>query len=75
MTDDEYAELMTKYKDAYDKIRMANAHACPNCGYCPHCGRGGGYFGVPYYPNYPGGGTYYPHPYGPWVTYTVSNNG
>lgn len=33
-------------------------HTCPNCGYCPHCGRGGGY--VPCYPG----------PINPWPPYT-----
>lgn len=26
-------------------------HACPSCGHCPCCGRGG--YQQPYYPNYP----------------------
>lgn len=25
---------------------------CPNCGYCPHCGRGGAYVPRPYGPEY-----------------------
>jgi hypothetical protein len=29
-------------------------HACPNCGYCPHCGRGGWQTQPIYpYPSYP----------------------
>ncbi len=26
---------------------------CPNCGYCPHCGRGGHHFQPPYVPYQP----------------------
>jgi len=26
---------------------------CPNCGYCKHCGRSGGYQVGPYVPTYP----------------------
>ena len=26
---------------------------CPNCGYCPTCGRSNGWHGVPYYPYTP----------------------
>ena len=41
--------------------------ACPSCGYCPHCGRGG-YWTMPYYP-----GPFYPQyplypTYPTWVT-------
>lgn len=29
------------------------SHPCPNCGYCPHCGRGGREFSYPPHPIYP----------------------
>lgn len=29
------------------------SEVCPNCGYCPHCKRGGGYITYPVYPSYP----------------------
>lgn len=37
-------------------------HPCPCCGYCPVCGRGGGYV-----PNYPS-------PYNPHIPYYVGDN-
>ena len=44
--------------------------ACPNCGYCPHCGRGGYHtYPYPYQPSYP---WYSGNPY---VTYTGISNG
>ena len=39
-------------------------HVCPNCGYCPHCGRGG-YRPMPWYPQ----------PYWPWYIWTTTPTG
>jgi len=63
---------------------MKNKDTCPNCGYCQHCGRGGGYMGPTIYPQtWPG----YPNPYigdvppittgsgGTSRTVTVTSNG
>jgi hypothetical protein len=41
-------------------------HACPACGYCPCCGRGGGYvpnYPLPYVPPYIPSYPYYVPPY------------
>lgn len=49
-------------------------HVCPNCGACPHCGRGG-YRTYPYpYYTQPWWGIYPPMPpyyVGDWPTYTT----
>ena len=39
----EQANTQGSYQDFF--------HTCPNCGYCPHCGRGG-YRTYPYQPPY-----------------------
>ena len=60
-------------------------NSCPNCGFCPHCGRSNGYWTmpyvpyVPYYPIYPS----YPPAYPTWsrgtavdpcqTTYTITS--
>ncbi len=52
--------------------------SCPNCGYCPHCGRSNGYWTVPsvpyipWYPTYP-----YPLYSTPWLgtTWTDGETG
>ena len=49
--------------------------SCPNCGYCKHCGRGGGYWTQPYYP-YPWWGIYPPNEWHIptiWGTDTTTN--
>jgi hypothetical protein len=33
------------------ELRPLQQNACPNCGYCPHCGRGG-HHAAPYYSPY-----------------------
>ena len=51
---------------------------CPNCGYCPHCGRSDQQKAAPYYPIYPQPLPVLPwtHPYGiyPYGPITVTNN-
>ena len=54
------------WREAYGKfIPVPTQHACPNCGYCPHCGRGGWHtYPRPWYPQ-PGYLPGYVSPY-PW---------
>ena len=42
-------------------------HVCPNCGYCPCCGRKSP--AVPYYPPWPGGAQPYIGDWPTWPTY------
>jgi hypothetical protein len=54
MTNDELFEVLKKLADEHN-----GKHSCPNCGYCPHCGRGAApYNPYPYYPS--------PAPTTPW---------
>lgn len=51
-------ETIQKFKELHEKLHREQAqNACPNCGYCPHCGRGGHYvypyYYQPWYPNWP----------------------
>lgn len=67
-TDGSYWELIKLAKESQKDIHAGGA--CPNCGYCPHCGRGGAH-PAPYYP-----APYYPGPYTapyPWPQpYTIT---
>lgn len=53
-TKEEVVEQFAKVAGQYTKHQAmiqhlpAQSHPCPNCGYCPHCGRGGSY----YYPHF-----------------------
>ena len=47
-----------------------NEVRCPNCGYCPHCGRSNGYY-LPY-PSYPTWPVYNPYPTYVW-NYDTNN--
>ena len=64
MTEQSKTNDWQETKDALERIKQEQAkqpqplHVCPNCGYCPHCGRGG-------YPVYPM--PYYPSPW-PYTT-------
>lgn len=54
-----------------NKSQETNQHPCPNCGYCPACGRG---YNFTPYPNqwpYP----YYPYPYWDTTTQTTGSLG
>lgn len=52
---------MQKHQDAVAEQKNSKQDACPNCGYCPHCGRGG-YYMIPW-PYRP----LYPQPYIPYT--------
>jgi len=58
--DDQYVDHLHLKKGQIDKIQEAleysKTHICPNCGYCPCCGRRTPY-SQPYYP------PYYPYPF------------
>lgn len=45
-------EEFTKFKEALEQMnkekQTESKSACPNCGYCPHCGRSNGYYYQPY---------------------------
>lgn len=49
MSDKDAVQTVTDNTNAY---WVEPSHcACPNCGYCPHCGRGGRYWPEPYWPS------------------------
>jgi hypothetical protein len=58
----------------YDPCRnlpVSHGGQCPRCGYCPCCGRGGGWHPAPW-PGYPApyvGDPIYPNP---WGGYTIT---
>lgn len=55
-------------KDTYAFKVSHLSGSCPNCGYCPHCGRGGGWYPQPW--TWP----YNPLPWSPWQgPYYVTN--
>lgn len=57
MTPDEQKQMdeMKALAENYNKLNGS----CPQCGYCPCCGRPRGNFNYPTYPTWP----YYPGPY------------
>ncbi len=60
--EDDTIEQLKRLQDQWNKAEPQRANngwtfnpppynphgGCPNCGYCQHCGRGGGYYGRPY---------------------------
>lgn len=50
-------ETLEELQRAYNQLPKTSQSVCPNCGYCPHCGRGGHYT-YPWYPS-------------PWITWTT----
>lgn len=67
MTNDERNAQLKELEERFNAMASQSKHACPNCGYCPHCGRGGHYV-APYYPTYPQPS--YPWER-PWITWTT----
>lgn len=70
MTDDERLKALKDYAEAWTKNK-SHDWTCPNCGYCPHCGRGAQM--VPMYPQpiyprpWPGGGWWGIYPPHDWI--------
>jgi hypothetical protein len=60
-TENDKFKKVKEIQDALYKSQLnLTGHACPRCGYCPHCGRGGWLvypvYPTPWNPNYPGPG-------------------
>jgi hypothetical protein len=49
-TSKDYQDLAKQYSQGHGHI---NPQVCPQCGYCPCCGRPRGNFNYPQYPTYP----------------------
>jgi hypothetical protein len=47
------ADVLEGYRQAYTKYKPPVQAGCPNCGYCPHCGRSYNYWPWPHQPSYP----------------------
>lgn len=61
-------EKFQEFADKYNEEHRTEASICPNCGYCPHCGRG--YHTQPYSPYVSPPLTWPTTPYpNPWIVW------
>ena len=44
---------LEEWKKIAEENKKLQNHICPNCGYCPCCGRPYGNWNFPHYPTYP----------------------